>query len=226
MSGDDIPADEPRAVDIVTGNVDEDDLDPETIAQLARWFGAATPNAAMGSAPAPVDPDILEAQAAKKRAADSADPALVARLEQWTTSGDPLIKLPPPMENVGPDTSLPKFDMSVWGLRTAGRAREVEPPDKIREALKERTPQALLRDLHRPETHFGDVYMDMVDTGLDVGGVRARRLVKDAITTTYTIKICDELAPRQWMDADFADLRTRLNQPWSELAVREEPAAK
>src|SRR5213075_579679 len=65
--------------------------------------------------------------------------------------------------------------------------REYEPSDELRDDMKDCTPQAMLRDLHRPEKYFDKelVLPDLDEEGLVQ--VDAVKEVKTAMATRWTL---------------------------------------
>ena len=134
----------------------DDALDADDAAELERWFGL------------PSFQQVAEDQARRSRrarrpecrgsAARSAmaavDPALLERIHARTeVQPDGAVAFKP----TSTFTSI--VDRAVRPSDGRARARiaeprEVEIPDELKDDLKECTPQALLRDLHRPELVF------------------------------------------------------------------------
>ena len=97
------------------------------------------------------------------KACEAVDPALLARIHQRTEANpDTLIKndyvLP---IHVDPDVGLFDQAMAERGHQIA-EPREVEIPEELRDDMKDCTPQALLRDLHRAELYFEKTF-EVVD---------------------------------------------------------------
>lgn len=207
-----------RARDIVAGRVppqaqdgsphdqDEGALDAATIAQLAAWFGAPAPP----EPPPAEDPEIRKVRERRERALEAVDPAFLARFEAKAGQADALIHLPEPMTLAIERIPLARLDLSVWNLSVSDEVREHERPDEITEALHEPTPQAILRDLHRPEMYW-QITLQPQPLGVDSAGERARMRVKETIATRYAVHadampIASHVAARA-----FTELRTRLD---------------
>jgi hypothetical protein len=147
---------EPRARDLVDDPDRRDELDPATRAQLERWFGM--PSYQQLEEEQPDDPELVELRERRARACAAVDPALVDKLNQWTTSVERLL-LFHPLDLEILDPSISAIDEAL--VQRAGviaDPREVEVPFALIDDLKECTPQAVLRDLHRPETLFAIRY--------------------------------------------------------------------
>jgi hypothetical protein len=200
---------EPRVRDLVASD-DPDELDPALIARLAAWFGEPVPD----PEPPPDDPERREMLAARERALAAVQPEMVESLVGRGEHYAALLEVPTLPSPVAAE--ITRFDLARWGLRLAFGEREREIPEEVADALRERTPQALLRDLHRPVRHFGHVQLDEVDLGVDLAGARARALVVETITALHAIRLDEEPNPRRFMREDRARLRSILDAPWQD----------
>lgn len=195
----------------------DDDLDPATIAQLAAWFGP--PQAQEWHPPEPAeDPRIRTLRERRQRAMAAVDPAFLARLEAKPAEAEALLRLPEPMTLSIERTPLAKLDLGAWKLSMGHDLREHERPEDIADALQERTPQAILRDLHRPEMYW-QITLQPQTLDMDIAGERARTRVKEIISTRYTahrdeMPISGRLAARA-----MAELHSRLDEPWEHAYV-------
>jgi hypothetical protein len=99
-------------------------------------------------------------------------------------------------------------------IATETRERE-QPPDLYTE-LRQVTPQAILRDLHRPETTYGITGYDRFETGWDPGGVGATSEIRSAIRQSYDIDLVSLLATQRTIDADLTELRSIKALPWNQ----------
>jgi hypothetical protein len=217
------PPSEPRAGDLLAGRVPqerlEEELDPETIAQLAAWFGAPAADAPEKRRGEHEDPELRELRERRKRATDAVDPTLVARLDARTSAGDEFIRLPaPPVLNL--ERPLNKLDMSVWKMRL-GDIREHERPEDISDLLQDRAPQALLRDLHRPVLSW-PLFLQTMDLGVDVAGQAARTQVAEIVNTRYQVRMAERPIASRQATREMAELRARLAEPWSAIEIPEE----
>lgn len=151
-------------------------VDAETAAQLHKWFGLPSFAQVEAGERKPVPPDDLEPEVAavrerRQRVLADIDPAFLAAIERRHTPPDDLFKFTPTIEPLTADIAL--FDPTPYAKRKTVNeyGEEVDDsgerfypwPEDIQDALHESTPQALLRDLHRPETDFdqpqNDEYM-------------------------------------------------------------------
>lgn len=199
-----------------------DAIDPAMIERLEAWFaGPATgfpPPAAekpkRALPPEGPQPPEDDRQRQRERAIAAVDPRLLERLErQGDRSASMLEPLPPP--KLTPDAGIAGFDFSVWGLQGIGDPREIERPDDIQHAVQERTPQAVLRDLHRPVRWYGDVVLRPVDMGIDRYGVQARAAIADLVCQRrYRVDPHREPNGRRILKEEAAEIREILGQPW------------
>lgn len=212
------PASEPRVSDLLSGRVTpeaSEELDPATVAQLAAWFGI--PVATPVPTPSATPPSKREEAALRRQQAlDAVDPAFLAAHEARWTQGDALLRINRP---VGRRLRSPsRFDLAAWRLQASDEVREAERPEDIRDALKEPTPQAVLRDLHRPDQQFL-LRLLPTDMGLDVAGMRTRSRIDTALRASYAVRMDDEPIPARLVAEDMAALRAHLGEPWESFYV-------
>ncbi len=82
--------------------------------------------------------------------------------------------------------------------------------------MEHRTPQAFLRDLHRPVQHFGGVELRRVPSPTAAGALaRARALVAETMARSTRGAAAVELSS-QLAQEGFAELRAALARPWEE----------
>lgn len=213
------PASEPRVGDLLAGRVSpqaREELDPETVAQLAAWFGV--PVLTPAAPPQPEGPVSKREEAAlrRKRALDAVDPGFLAGIERKWAQGDALLCINRP---VGQARRSPtRFDLDVWNLQASDEVREAERPEDISDVLKDPTPQAVLRDLHRPDQQW-PLRLLPEDLGMDVAGTRTRSRIDTALRTKYVVRMDDEPIPAQLILADMGALRAHLSEPWENFYV-------
>lgn len=140
----------------------KDLLDPATVADLERWFTLPSYEqlADRGVRPEPPPEDPETARLIKRRAAaiEAADPAFLAAVDARLSSGDDLVEPWPEIATLDA-RPIAKFDTAMAERRLViATPREYERSPDVEENLAEATPQALLRDLHRPEDYFQKVY--------------------------------------------------------------------
>lgn len=214
------PVSEPRVSDLLAGRVSpaaREELDPETVAQLAAWFGApvATPAAATAR-PEGSRSKREEAALRRQRALDAVDRGFLADLESKWTQGDALLRVTRPLGQ--PRRAPSRFDLDVWNLQASGELREAERPEDISDALKDPTPQAVLRDLHRPDQQW-PLRLLPEDLGMDVAGTRTRSRIDTALRTKYVVRMDDEPIPARLILEDMGALRAHLDEPWESFYV-------
>jgi hypothetical protein len=210
------PGTEPRVGELLARGAlpaESEELDPATIAQLAAWFGAP----AAGPAPAPPEtPAVADAATRRARALEAVDPGFVSALQSRWARGEALLRVTAPMSR--PRRAPSKFDLAVWNLHLGDPPREVERPEDIGDTLKDPTPQAVLRDLHRPEQQWPRRFLPR-DLGLDVAGLRTRARIDGILSTNYAVRIDDEPIPARIMAEQAESLRARLNAPWEDSYI-------
>lgn len=177
----------------MTRDEDSDDktvkelLDAATRAELERWFGLPSfDEVAAQKAPAPdEDPEIKLVRERREKAIAAIDPAMVEWHRARVEAQDNLIQFKPSIDvHVDPDVAL--LDQAMIDRQASiAEPREVEIPEELRDDLRNCTPQALLRDLHRPELFF-DKTFEVVDMAAE-NRVDVVAIVDEVMTTNYKL---------------------------------------
>lgn len=156
-SGD--PAAELRGADLVRAKTSDElagKLDPQTTAQLAAWFGlpSYTELAERGETGPKESEDDKYWRELRAKIADAVLPAMIERVASKVTSADRLLQL---RELAPMTTEVPvllhdeRFSDQV-GM--ASEPRVLELSNEHLSDLNDCAPQAILRDLYRPEADF------------------------------------------------------------------------
>src|SRR5947208_132983 len=101
------------------------------------------------------------------RLEETLDPILQQRLRRWDER--PLAPLRPSLPQSFREVVLHLVPRD-WYAGYLGVRDELEVPWELRRDLRERVPQAMLRDVHRLEYRERAVGREPVDLGLDQGG--------------------------------------------------------
>jgi hypothetical protein len=153
------PGDDRRVKDLIAAASSSDELDAQTQADLARWFGLPSfQQVEEGEVAAPPasrdDPDVVARRAAQARATAAVDPVLCDALHARGAAVERMLVFRPTELRIL-DPSISALDpVLVARAEASAEPREVDLPMGLRDDLAECTPQALLRDLHRPEIDF------------------------------------------------------------------------
>ena len=114
---------------------------------------------------------------------------------------------------------------SLFTLREVTREREVSW--EIGGALQHSSPQAILRDLHRPVPKF-DVnpyeFQEVQKIGTDAGIPETKEL-RSALVASYRVPIVELVHTTKDMLGEFRALKATLALPWTE-APKLAPTAK
>jgi hypothetical protein len=177
------PASEPPADQTV-----KEMLDAKTLADLERWFGLPSyQELAEKGEPEPEDPELVAVRERRAAAIAAVDPALVEAHRRRVERCESLIQFHATLES-RIDPSVAQLDLAmIEQKQQIAEPREVEIPDALRADLDECTPQAILRDLHRPETFFDKMFevVDMAaDQRLDIVAA-----VADAMRTRWKVEV-------------------------------------
>ena len=133
--------------------IDERAIDRKLLAQLIARHGA--PRAA--PPPSADEEERRQIVARRDRAMAAADPSWIRYIERHERTS---ARLTYTQRAALAMRTVPAFRSHEWdalGLREIGEVRELEVNEELRAAMEHRTPQAFLRDLHRPVQFFGDV---------------------------------------------------------------------
>lgn len=136
-----------------------------TEADLARWFGLPSFQQ-LAEQPKPqqvVDEEMQAAIERRQRALAHVDPAFVDALYVRTEQTPATLMKFEAKIDVRIDDQFGTLDAQLLErLGSIAEPREVEISDELRDDMRECTPQALLRDLHRAELDF-DKQFEIVD---------------------------------------------------------------
>lgn len=213
------PALDPKVKELLErdqGKSLEQIVDEKTAAALERWFGLPSFErlADEGKEPTRISP--AEAAELEKRAETLAAVRdwMLAGLDHRQFQAWTLIKFKALIDvRVDPDMAM--FDDSgLARLRVNEEVREIQRPGDIEDELKDRTPQALLRDLHRPEDTFDKLFEvrdEVAETAVDaVVEVRA------AMATSWRLPNLGD-PPGVALRKIFAQVRADLHVKWADL---------
>lgn len=178
---------------MTASNDDNDDktvkelLDAATRAELERWFGLPSFDQVAEQAPqAPEeDPEIVAVRERREKAMAAVDPAMLEWHRVRVEAQDDLIQFKPTIDvRVNPDVAM--LDQAMIDRQASiAEPREVDIPEELRDDLRNCTPQALLRDLHRPELFF-DKTFEVVDMAAE-NRVDIVAIVDEVMTTRYQL---------------------------------------
>jgi hypothetical protein len=191
-------------------------IDPATQAELERWFGMPSAEQLIdeGKQPGPAeDAEMVEVVERRKRALDAVDDTLLDALRARTDGRPSPIVFKPTVE-LAIETEVAFFNHAMLDrVASIADPREVEIPEALIDDLKECTPQALLRDLHRPEL-FYDKTFEIVDPAAD------QRLdivaeVKSAMSTSWRLPAFGRSALDESRSM-LADVRAQRRRQWTE----------
>lgn len=196
----------------------KDLLDASTREDLERWFGLPSFEqlAEQGVTPSQPaeDPEFAERRKRQEEALAAVDPAWLdahrARIEAMCAVVKPL---PPIALRVDPGIARFHHEMVEHSI---AEAREVERPGDLEDAMAERTPQALLRDLHRPEADFYKVFerVDMIaEYRVDIAATIAEAMTLPPALPASTT------TPFQDGRALLLELRAERHQPWINIEM-------
>ncbi len=192
-------------------------LDTATQAELARWFSLPSFEIAVEKGlELPEDPEVVALRERRARATANVDPAFLDAIhERNEVRPETLIQFAPNIE-LRIKTEMGSFDHAMVD-RAIPEPREVEISEALRDDLKDVTPQALLRDLHRPETTF-EKRFELVDAAASQRFDIVAE-VASAMATNWKLPPLDA-SPFEQERRLLAEDRAIRRRPWIELPMR------
>jgi hypothetical protein len=166
---------------------------------------------------APADnPEFVEVRRKQAEALAAVDPAWIEAHRKRTEPRDDLVQFKLRIEvHVDPDISAIDLGM-IERQHTIAEPREVEISEELRDELREVTPQALLRDLHRPESTY-DRQFEIIDYEAE-HRVDIVAVIAAAMRTRWTGQEFPKSAFREgsyWVNV----LRDVRHSPWTEIQM-------
>jgi hypothetical protein len=196
----------------------KDIIDAATRAELERWFGLPSFES-LGDAPPQVlegalaDPEVQRVARQREKALAEIDPELVAAIYARTDDHhDRLLQFKSTIEvRVAEDFGVVD-PVLVERANAIAEPREYDLGEELRDDMKECTPQALLRDLHRPELTF-DKQFEIVDVTAEQR-VDVVAEVKSAMATSWKLPPLST-SPLIASTNDIAEVRQIRARPWT-----------
>jgi hypothetical protein len=203
------------------------DLDPAQLAELASWFDLPSRQVveerqARAAEESYEEREWRETRERRDAAAAAADPALIAYVSRHETRPPPFKPLPPVKLTVSDhilmDLVRRELDRFEHEDPLASPERPYSIPNDIQEALSDgNAPQAILRDLYRPETTYELRFESPFDQLPDLDPVAE---VRKALRTPLKVEWLRR--PGDALDEARSDFRSFLLEDWSVMG----PAAK
>lgn len=202
----------------------DDVVDAATQRELARWFALPSfDKVVVGQVEAGIqDPEILAVIERRAKACAAVDPVLLEAIRVRTEVEPATLLKHDYHVALRVDPSIAQFDhaMAERAYRIA-EPREVELSDELKDDLRECAPQALLRDLHRPELVFEKLF-EVIDYA-------AEQRLDIVAEVDQAMKMNLKLPPlaRSPFSEEHALLvKDRANRrlPWTDIPLRHRPA--
>jgi hypothetical protein len=198
----------------------KDLIDEATRAELERWFKLPSFEqvAEQKVEPAPSAKEE-ERLAIRKRYDDAIAAVDPAMLEAHRRRTEPLAEVSrfKPLIDVRVDPNIVMIDLPLIERQYAvAEPRDYERPAFVEDDLRERTPQALLRDLHRPELNF-DKTFEMVDMSAEQR-FDIVAAVAQAMATRWTLPPLDKSPFHQACEV-LRKGRDDRRRPWADIKM-------
>lgn len=220
MEDDDKPKPDPKVKQLLERDLAQpldEVVDAATAAELEKWFGLPSfqevkEREAAAAAAAAADPELVETLERQANAIAAVDPEFLAAVLRRIAHYDDRLELRMSIVlHVGRSIALFDPSMADRGFMM-GQPHEVEISEELKDALEECSPQALLRDLHRPELAFEKTF-EVVDFGQRIDGVAE---VSAAMAADLKLPPLDR-SPFYQTAHLLDELRNVRKQPWPAL---------
>jgi hypothetical protein len=219
MAPDDKP-DEPTVRELLDGASLDSVVDAATQAELAKWFALPSVEVARERGmELPDDPELVAYREARARALAAVDPYILETVYRRVDDATEAMFMFNAIIDIRIKTEMGCFDYAgVERQAFAIEPREREIDEDLRDEMKEVAPQALLRDLHRPESDF-DKQFEMVDPteNLRYDIVAA---VDEAMRTSWRLPPLPDVTPLEEERRLLAgDRALRRRKWWTEVRM-------
>jgi hypothetical protein len=136
-----------------------DVVDLATQRELQKWFELPSFEQVGAQQPIAEDPEFVEGRERRAKACAAVDPVFLELIHVRTEVTPETLLHNTFHIDVHIDPSIVQFDIdAVERQLQHAEPREVEISEELKDDLKDCTPQALLRDLHRPERMFEKLF--------------------------------------------------------------------
>ena len=192
-------------------------VDEKTAAELHRWFGLPSFQKLEdeGAPPESVSPEEAADIARRAETLAAVSDRMLADLDYRHHHAWDVISFKP-MIDVRIDPEMPMFDdAGLERLRVNSEVRELQRPSDIDEELKDQTPQALLRDLHRSEDTFEKQFEIREEVAAELV-LDAVAEVREAMATSWKLPDLGD-PPGVALRKIFAQVHADLHVPWGDL---------
>ena len=152
----------------------------------------------------------------ERRETRELDRKIRARWREWTNAMDrpmPLVRRAEGWIAAGERRGL-RDNLGRCEITSEVRDRDV--PGDLQGEMTAVAPQAILRDLHRPETNHTIGGLDQIPTGWDRGAAQAVGEVRALIATEYRIPIATLLTTQKTIDEDLGELSSIKSRDWAQ----------
>lgn len=192
----------------------KDLIDAATRAELERWFGLPSfQQVAEAPAPVVVDPEMVAVRERRDKAIAAVDPAMLEAHRRRVEAPDTLIQFKAIID-VKVDPSVALLDMGMIERQASiAEPREVLISEELQDNLRDCTPQAILRDLHRPELDFDKVF-EVVDMAASQR-FDAVAEVAEMMTTRWQISTLTTSSFHEGREL-LVELRNDRHRPWTD----------
>jgi hypothetical protein len=217
---DDSKRDEPTVRQLLDGAPLDSVVDAATQAELAKWFALPSVEVAREQGvELPADPELVAYREARARALAAVDPYIVETVYRRVDANVEAMYMFNAIIDIRIKTEMGCFDYAgVERQAFAIEPREREIDEDLRDEMKEVAPQALLRDLHRPEDEFQKQF-ELIDPAADQRYDIVAE-VADVMRTNWRLPPLPDVTPLEEERRLLAEDRaTRRRAWWTEIRM-------
>jgi hypothetical protein len=211
---------EPTVRELLDGASLDSVVDATTQAELAKWFALPSVEVAREQGmDLPEDPELVAYREARARALAAVDPYILETVYRRIEDNTEAMFMFDAIIDIRIKTEMGCFDYAgVERQAFAIEPREREIDEDLRDEMKEVAPQALLRDLHRPEDEF-EKQFEMIDPSADQR-YDIVAAVDEAMKTSWRLPPMADVTPlEEQRRLIAADRALRRRKWWTEVRM-------
>jgi hypothetical protein len=211
---------EPTVRELLDGASLDSVVDATAQAELAKWFALPSGEVAREQGmELPEDPEVVAYREARARALAAVDPWIVETVSRRVDDNTEAMIMFNATIDIRIKTEMGCFDYAAAAAQvTAIEPREREIDEELRDEMKEVAPQALLRDLHRPEDEFQKQFELIDPSAAQRYDIVAE--VADVMRTNWRLPPLADITPLEEQRRLLAgDRATRRRAWWTEIRM-------
>jgi hypothetical protein len=211
---------EPTVRELLDGASLDSVVDATTQAELVKWFALPSVEVAREQGmELPEDPELVAYREARARALAAVDPWILETVNRRVDDNTEAMITFNAIIDIRIKTEMGCFDYAAAAAQViAIEPREREIDEELRDEMKEVAPQALLRDLHRPEDEFQKQFELIDPSAAQRYDIVAE--VADVMRTNWRLPPLPDITPLEEQRRLLAgDRATRRRAWWTEIRM-------